>query len=156
MSLAPSTRVHLPRPFLWRISLSLLFPTHLSLQLSPYLWSCSLYFSTSCRFAATISHGSSPHMSPDFVPSSPVISSSSPPDSTSGIPPRILPSLPQYYTRRSRNVDVSADVPSSSSQPTYGLRPHPLPPVDRLGFSTAGTAVLVPTSYHESSVHLER
>ena len=98
---------------------------------------------------------SSPLMSPDSAPSSPVISSSLPPDSTSAIPPRILPSLPQYYTRRSRNVDVSADVSSSSSQPTYGLRPCPLPPVDRLGFSTAGVVVLEPTSYREAVVHPE-
>ena len=88
---------------------------------------------------------SSPRMSPDSAPSSPVISLSPPPDSTSAIHPRILPSLPQYYTRRSHNVDVSADVSSSSSQPTYGLRPRPLPHVDHLGFLTDSDVVLEPT-----------
>ena len=52
-------------------------------------------------------------------------------------------------------MDASTDVSSSSSQPTYGLRPRPLPPVDRLGFSTAGAVVLEPTSYREAVVHPE-
>ena len=42
---------------------------------------------------------------------------------------RILSYLPHFYTRHSRVVDASTDVPSSPSQPTYGLRPRPLWPV---------------------------
>ena len=47
------------------------------------------------------------------------------------------------------------DESSSSSQPTYGLRSRPRPPVDRFGFSTAGAAVLEPTSYRQAVVHPE-
>ena len=32
------------------------------------------------------------------------------------------------------------------SRPTYGLRPRPLPPVDRLGLPSVGATVLEPTS----------
>ena len=49
----------------------------------------------------------------------------------------------------------TSDVPSSSSQPTYGLRPCPLPPVDRLGFPSVGATVLEPTSYRQAVVHPE-
>ena len=35
------------------------------------------------------------------------------------------------------------------SQPTYGLLPRPLPPVDRLGLPTVGAGVLEPTSYRD-------
>ena len=98
---------------------------------------------------------SSSSMSPDSTPSSPVTSSSPPLDSTLAIPPSIVPSFPQYYTRRSRPVDASVDVSSSSSQPTYGLRSRPRPPVDRFGFPTAGAAVLEPTSYRQAVFHPE-
>ena len=98
---------------------------------------------------------SSPSMSLDSTPSSPVTSSSPPPDSTLAIPPSIVPSFPQHYTRRSRPVDASMDASSSSSQPTYGLRSRPRPPVDRFGFPTAGAAVLEPTSYRQAVVHPE-
>ena len=52
-------------------------------------------------------------------------------------------------------MDASVDESSSSSQPTYGLRSRPLPPVDRYGFPTAGAAVLEPTSYRQAVVHPE-
>ena len=47
------------------------------------------------------------------------------------------------------------DQSSSSSQPTYGLRSHPRPPVDLFGFPTAGAAVLELTSYRQAVVHPE-
>ena len=52
------------------------------------------------------------------------------------IPARILPSFPHFYTHRLRVVDVSTDVPSSPSQPTYGL-----------SLSNVGAVVLEQTSY---------
>ena len=52
-------------------------------------------------------------------------------------------------------MDVSTDVPSSSSQPTYGLRPRSLPPIDHLGFPSTGAVVLEPTSYRDVVVHPE-
>jgi hypothetical protein len=65
------------------------------------------------------------------------------------IPARILSSFPHFYTHRPHVVDASTDVPSSAPRPTYGLLPHPLPPVDRLGHPTVGAAVLEPTSYRD-------
>mgnify|MGYP005849371047 CR=1 FL=1 len=35
------------------------------------------------------------------------------------------------------------------SRPTYGLLPHPLPPVNRLGLPSIGAGVLEPTSYSD-------
>ena len=52
-------------------------------------------------------------------------------------------------------MDASTDVPSSSSQPTYGLRPRSLPPIDHLGFPSTGAVVLEPTSYRDVVVHPE-
>ena len=52
-------------------------------------------------------------------------------------------------------MDASLDESSSSSQPTYGLRSRPRPPIDRFGFPTAGAAVLEPTSYRQAIVHPE-
>ena len=51
-------------------------------------------------------------------------------------------------------MDASTDVPSSPSWPTYGLRPRPLRPDDRLGLPSAGAIVLEPTSYRDV-VHTE-
>ena len=53
------------------------------------------------------------------------------------------------YTRHLRVVDVSTDVPSSPSQPTYGLRPRLLWPVDHRGLPSVGVVVLEPTSYSD-------
>ena len=43
-------------------------------------------------------------------------------------------------------MDASTDVPSSPSWPTYGLRPRPLRPDDRLGLPSVGAAILELTS----------
>ena len=75
--------------------------------------------------------------------------------------PRILPSFPPFFNRRSCVVDVSTNVPStsdvssSSSQSTYGLGPPLLPLVHYLGFPSADPAVLESTSYREAVVHSE-
>uniref|UniRef100_A0A8R7TCG0 Uncharacterized protein n=1 Tax=Triticum urartu TaxID=4572 RepID=A0A8R7TCG0_TRIUA len=61
---------------------------------------------------------SSPRLSSDSAPSSPMTSSSPSPKSTLEIPPRILPSSPQYYTRRPRVVDASIDEPSTYDVPS--------------------------------------
>lgn len=90
---------------------------------------------------------SSPHLSHDSTPSSPMASLSPSPEFIPMIPTRILPSFPNFYTGRLRVVDASIDVPSPSSQPTYGLRPRPLWHVNRLGLPSIGDVVLEPTSY---------
>ena len=72
------------------------------------------------------------------------------------------PTFPFHYTRRRRVMDESIDVPStsgapsSSSQPTYGLRARPCPPPDRYSPSKYGlSVVLEPTSYRDAVVHPE-
>ena len=114
MSLDPSTHIHLPRPFQWRTSVSTLFPTLLSLLLSPNPFLVLLlllrlfkiqhiYHRLSYDFLTCLSQDST-HLSP-------VASLSSSPEFISMILARILPSFPRFYIHRPRVVNASNDVP---------------------------------------------
>ena len=50
---------------------------------------------------------------------------------------------------------ASIDVPSSPSQPTYGLPSHMFPPIDRRDFSSARAAFLELISYRDVVAYLK-